>query len=134
MSIIRPWVELNRGVVAGALANVKQKNVPVPLVGLNTTFLAVLEVYTAGNIDLFLRFGPTYAASDVSVLGIDFANLAAADASDVRSVVFAAGAIAPDIVGSPGSIIPPAVTVRATSPGGTDLEYAIYYASVGQDS
>lgn len=129
--LAHPWQPLHgpQAFAASTVTNVVQNRVAIPVVNLFATFRVVLTAFTAGNIVIKLRFGFLNADADAATIGIDFAALAAANASDLRSVAFDVAGAAPSAVGSAPAILPPWLTVLATTVGFTGT-VALHYTAI----
>ena len=119
-------------VVLGALVNSLRGRFTIPQHVLFPTFRVVVYNRTAGDVTLKLRFGFENADADVATLGIDFATLAASQASDTRSPVWVVAAAAPNFVGNPNSILPPRVSVLLTTNAVTGFSgtYRLFYCGL----
>lgn len=96
------------------------------------TFRVVINAFTAGDVTVFLRFGFQDPDAEAATEGINFALLAALNASDTRSPVWVAGAAAPNFNGNPNSVLPPRVSVQITTNAVTGFngKYTVYYAGL----
>lgn len=125
------WREVFEDTLAAAThANVTRAFFSLPPVNLFPTFRVHVSAFTAGSVSVFLRFGFQDADAAASALGVNFAAVAALDASDYRSQVWVNAAVAPDANGNPLSILPPRVAIRLTC-NATTLTYSVFCNCIG---
>ena len=125
-----PWTLLFRDVLAeaGAVTNQKQANAEIEDFNIFTSFRARVTVWAAGSATYKLRFGFNFAESDVATQGLDFAALAAVNASHFRTVIYDIAAAVPNVAGNPLAILPPRVTLLVTTPAAASMTVEVWYA------
>jgi len=124
------WTMLHRHVlvVGGVTARTKLVNLQLPDFSLFPTFRVRVTAYTSGGVTYDLRFGLTAAESDIGTLGINFALINGLNVGDFRSVVWNQGALAPDVIGNPLSILPPVMTLSFATAAAANLTAELYAA------
>lgn len=122
-----PWAKVwDETIVVGVLAASNRGFFQIPTLNIASTFRVVVPAFTSGAVTVLLRFGFLTADAAVAPNGCDFALLAVAPSSSLRSVVFDPAAVLPGCVGTPPAILPPIVAVNITTPIGTNLRYQVF--------
>jgi hypothetical protein len=125
-----PWTLLFRDTLleVGAVVDQVQQSSQIPDFNLFTSFRIRVPTWAAGSATYKLRFGFTTTEASVALQGINFAAVAAVNASDYRTVIYDIAAAAPNVPGNPLAILPPKVSLLVTTLGAADMLAEVWYS------
>ena len=129
-----PWSTIFAETLAAvAVANSARAQVRLPRTGRFGTYGVRIVEYTAGNIDVKLRFGFTSNdANDINTRGLNFRNLNALNTSDYATQPATNGGAPPNLDGSANMMVLPWCGIFLTAAGPATLTYQVYFSCVYQ--